>query len=105
MRKENNNNNLWRETFARFVVDALVKLATKQLDAQDGKDQPEDEADEQHVENGRNGEHERVDDNLKRNIHTSKSSSRKKIDSPLPSFPAIEKWPGAASELSTSSAI
>lgn len=55
---------LWRIAFPCFVIDALVELAAKQLHAQDGKDEPKDETDEQHVEDGRNGEHERVDDNL-----------------------------------------
>jgi hypothetical protein len=36
------------------------------LNAQNGEDQPEDETDEQHVEDGRNGEHERVDYDLRR---------------------------------------
>ena len=47
------------------IVDALVKLSAEELDAHDGEYQPEDEADEQHVEDGGDGVHQRVDDNLK----------------------------------------
>ena len=46
-------------------VDALVELAAKQLDAGDTEDQPEDEADEQDVDDRRDGVHQRVDDDLR----------------------------------------
>ena len=52
------------ESITRLVVDALVELAAKQLDAEDGEDEPKDEAHEEHVENGRDGEHQRVHHNL-----------------------------------------
>lgn len=55
---------LRRKSFASLVIDALVKFAAEELNAQNGKDQPEYQTDEQHVENGRNGEHQSVDDNL-----------------------------------------
>ena len=48
------------------LVQTLVELAAEELDAQNGEDQPEDQTDEQHVEDGRNGEHERVDYDLQR---------------------------------------
>ncbi len=71
--------NLWRETLARFVVDALVELAAKELDAQDGKDEPKDETDEQHVENGRNGKHERVDDDLQNAAARKRTKSKERL--------------------------
>ena len=57
---------LWWIAFARFIVDTLVEFATEELDAQNGKHQPKDQTDEQHIEDGRYGEHERIDDNLLR---------------------------------------
>lgn len=47
-----------------FLVDALEELAAEELDAHDGEDEPEDEAHEQHVEDGRNGVHQRVHHDL-----------------------------------------
>ena len=46
------------------VVDTLIEFATKQLDAQNGEKEPEDEAHEQHVEDGRNGKHQSVHHDL-----------------------------------------
>ena len=46
------------------VVDTLIEFAAEQLDAQNGEEQPEDETHQQHVEDGRNGEHQSVDHNL-----------------------------------------
>ena len=46
------------------VVDALVELAPEELDTHDGEDEPEDETHEEHVEDGGNGVHQSVDNNL-----------------------------------------
>ena len=46
------------------LVDTLVELPPKELDAHDGKHEPEDQADQQHVQYGGDGEHESVDHNL-----------------------------------------
>ena len=45
-------------------VDALEELAAEELDAHDGEDEPEDETHEEHVEDGGNGVHQSVDNNL-----------------------------------------
>ena len=47
------------------VVDALVELPAKELNAHDGEDEPEDETHEEHIEDGGNGVHQGVDNNLK----------------------------------------
>ena len=47
-----------------LVVHALVELAAEELDAHDGKDQPEHEAHQEHVEDGRDGVHQGIYDNL-----------------------------------------
>lgn len=46
------------------AVDAAVELSRKHLDPHDGEDEPEDEAHQQHVEDGRDGLDEGVDYNL-----------------------------------------
>ena len=46
------------------LVDALVELATKELDTHDGENQPEDKAHQQDVEDGWNSVHQGVDDDL-----------------------------------------
>ena len=46
------------------LVDALEELAAEELDAHDGEDEPEDEAHEQHVEDGRDGVHQGVHHDL-----------------------------------------
>ena len=47
------------------VVNALVELPAKELDAHDGEDEPEDETHEKYVEDGWNCVHQSVDNNLK----------------------------------------
>lgn len=46
------------------LVETLEELPAEELDAHDGKHEPEDEADQEDVQYGGNGEHESVDDNL-----------------------------------------
>ena len=48
-----------------LVVDALVELSAEELHAHDGEDEPEHEAHQQHVEDGGDGEHEGVHDDLR----------------------------------------
>lgn len=43
----------------------LVVPAIEQLDAHDGKDEPEDETHQQHVHNGGDGSHQGVHHNLR----------------------------------------
>lgn len=45
-------------------VDAVVELSSKQVDTHDAEDQPEDEADEQHVHDGGDGAQEGVHHHL-----------------------------------------
>ena len=45
-------------------VDAVVVLAGKQVDAHDAEDEPEDEAHQQHVHDGRDGAQQSVDHHL-----------------------------------------
>ena len=47
-----------------LLVDALEELSAEELDPHDGEYEPEDEAHEQHVEDGRDGVHQGVDDDL-----------------------------------------
>ena len=42
----------------------LVELSGEELNAHDGKDKPEDDTDEEHVEYARDGLHQRVHHNL-----------------------------------------
>ena len=42
----------------------LVELPREELNAHDCEDEPEDDADQQHVADGRDGLHQCVDDNL-----------------------------------------
>ena len=46
------------------VVHAFVEFPAKELDAHDGEDQPEDQADQEHVEDGRDGVHQGVHHDL-----------------------------------------
>jgi len=46
----------------------VLKAAAEQVDAHDAEDEPEDEADKQHVEDGWNGLDQRVDDHLRHHI-------------------------------------
>ena len=46
-------------------VDTLVKLPTEELNAHDREDEPEDEAHEQNIENGRNGADQCIDNDLR----------------------------------------
>ena len=45
-------------------VDALVELAPEELDAHDGEDEPKDETDQQHVDDGGDGVHQGVHHDL-----------------------------------------
>ena len=47
-----------------LLVDTFVELAPEELDPHDGEDEPEDEAHQQHVEDGGDGVHQRVHHNL-----------------------------------------
>ena len=47
------------------IVDTFVELPTEELDAHDGEDEPEDETHEEHVEDGGDGVHQSIDNNLK----------------------------------------
>ena len=48
-----------------LFVYAFVELSAEELHAHDGEDEPEDEAHEEHVEDGGNGVHQGVDNDLK----------------------------------------
>ena len=48
-----------------WVKDAAPEPAAEKVDAQNGEDEPEDEADKQNVEDGRNGFEQGVHDDLK----------------------------------------
>lgn len=47
-------------------VHTLSKLAGKQVDSHDAEDKPEDQADEQHIHDGRDGSYKSIDDHLMR---------------------------------------
>ena len=49
---------------AFIVIDAFAKLPSEELDAHDGKDEPEDQANQYHVANTGNGIHQSVDHDL-----------------------------------------
>ena len=49
-----------------LAVDAVLEAAAEQVDAHDAEDEPEDETDEQHVEDGRDRLNQRVHDHLQR---------------------------------------
>ena len=53
------------EFVASIQVYALVELSHKGIDAYDGKDQPENEAHQQNVEDGGKGANQSIDDDLK----------------------------------------
>lgn len=48
----------------RRVIEAVAVLARKQVDAHDTENQPKDEANQQHIHNGRDGTHQGVDYHL-----------------------------------------
>ena len=50
--------------FDVVLVYTFVELPTEELDTHDGEHEPEHQADQQHVQDGGNGEHESVDNNL-----------------------------------------
>lgn len=52
------------EVFLRSFIEAVVILPRKQVDAHDTENQPKDEANQQHIHNGRDGTHQGVDYNL-----------------------------------------
>ena len=47
------------------LVQTFVELSAEELDAHDGEDEPEHQADQQHVEDGGNGVHQSIHHNLK----------------------------------------
>ena len=52
------------------LIEALVELAPEELDAHDGEDEPEHQADQQHIEDGGDGVHQGVHHNLAIKIYT-----------------------------------
>lgn len=56
-------------------VDAVVVLACEQVDAHDAENEPEDEADQQHVHDGGDGPQQCVHHNLGRVKHRQESSA------------------------------
>lgn len=50
--------------FLRGLIETEVVLASKQVDPHDTENQPEDEANQQHIHNGRDGTHQGVDYHL-----------------------------------------
>ena len=52
------------------IVQAFVELSSKELDPHDGEDEPEHQADQQHIEDGGNGVHQSVHHNLAIKIYT-----------------------------------
>lgn len=57
-------NHVDRKVFLRRLVEAVAVLARKQVDPHDTKNQPKDEANQQHIHNGRDGTHQGVDYHL-----------------------------------------
>lgn len=57
------------------VIETEVILSSKQVDTHDAEDEPEDEADQQHVHDGGDGPQQRVHHNLGRLKHTDKLST------------------------------
>ena len=62
-KSQKNINHLVDVIFLRKFI-YLVIFSGKHLDAHDGEDEPEDEADEKHVEDAGDGLNQCVDDNL-----------------------------------------
>ena len=59
----------WRQPLI-VLVQTFVELSAEELDAHNGEDEPEHQADQQHVEDGRNGVHQGVHHNLAiKNLH------------------------------------
>lgn len=54
------------KVFLRRFVKAVVILPREQVDTHDTENQPKDEANQQHIHNGRDGTHQGVDYNLER---------------------------------------
>lgn len=52
------------KVFFWCLIETVVVLARKQVDPHDTKNQPKDEANQQHIHNGRNGTHQGVDYHL-----------------------------------------
>jgi len=52
------------ELVPRLLVKALVKPSHECVDPDDGENEPEDQTDQEHVEDGGQGAHQRVDDHL-----------------------------------------
>lgn len=53
-----------RKVFLRRLIETVVVLARKQVDPHDTENQPKDEANQQHIHNGRDGTHQGVDYHL-----------------------------------------
>jgi len=58
------------EDLVRGGVDAVIVLPREQVDAHDAEDEPEDEADQQHVHDGGDGAQQSVHHHLERPEHT-----------------------------------
>lgn len=52
------------KVFLRSFIEAVIVLPRKQVDTHDTENQPKDEANQQHIHNGRDGTHQGVDYNL-----------------------------------------
>lgn len=52
------------KVFLRCLIETVVVLARKQVDPHDTENQPKDEANQQHIHNGRDGTHQGVDYHL-----------------------------------------
>lgn len=52
------------------IIQAFVELSSEELDPHDGEDEPEHQADQQHIEDGRYGVHQGVHHNLAIKIYT-----------------------------------
>lgn len=53
-----------RKVFLCCLIETVVVLARKQIDPHDTENQPKDEANQQHIHNGRDGTHQGVDYHL-----------------------------------------
>ena len=53
------------ELVAGIQIDALVESAHEGVDTDDGKDQPKDQAHQQHIKDGGEGTHQSIDHHLK----------------------------------------
>lgn len=57
-------NHIHGKVLLRRLIEAVAVLARKQVDAHDTENQPKDEANQQHIHNGRDGTHQGVDYHL-----------------------------------------